>query len=308
MNRGEYRINGGVGFAIKEPSIQFEFQKCHIFKIIDERKKGIALEEIDRLVSVLEKVKVNYNFKNAYTVRISGKSKTHFGFGTGTAIRLACLEALFVLNHHNYSSDLIRKLSLRGGTSGIGIHTYFQGGFVFDLGHKGADEQHKPSSIREDEHSLPLLAQQIKMPAWNVGICIPYDIKSKEEKQEESFFEKTCPIPSLEVYKTLYHTVYGLYAAILEKDPKTFGKALIAIQDCNWKSAERNLYGSELFIFEKTLYELGASSVGMSSLGPSLFFLAKDVENVILEMRKLQLQCDLILTQPINKGRFIDNV
>lgn len=305
MNRGEYRINGGVGFAVHNPETKFKFQENQIFKVVDERKDGLALNEIDRLLNMLENVRTQYSFKNSFSLRISGKSRTHFGFGIGTTVRLACLEALFLINQVSYSPEILQTLSGRGGTSGIGIHTYFCGGFVFDLGHKVTGLRHQPSSSKEGKHSLPLLSQQIEMPAWNFGICIPNNIASKEEGQERIFFEKTCPISSGEVYETLYHTVYGLYGAVLEDDQETFCKALVAIQDCAWKSAERQLYGSKLLVFEKALYESGASAVGMSSLGPSLFFFSQDVEQVLEEMRDRRLQCDLLLTHPVNRGRFV---
>ena len=108
-------------------------------------------------------------------------------------------------------------------------------------------------------------------------------------------------------YKVLYNVIYGLYAAILENDRKTFNYALKAIQNCTWKLNEKKLYGKKLFDIEKKLYSCGAESVGMSSLGPGLFFLSKNVNAVINGMRD-NTNCMFLHTKPSNNGRVIENV
>lgn len=56
---------------------------------------------------------------------------------------------------------------------------------------------------------------------------------------------------------------------------------------------------------ERSLYDLGASCVGMSSLGPLLFFFTPDhkIESIRNGMRNED--CDLIFTSASNAGREI---
>lgn len=308
MNKRGYRINGGLGFALKEPRLNLEVRLSRKFKIRDNRILKLDMPEEKRLIDIVENVRSNYNFKNCIEVELLGKMPTHFGFGSCTAIRLACLESLFIINKLEYDKNLIIKLSGRGRTSGIGINTYFHGGFVLDIGHTGENLTLQSSSLSEERKEPALLMQRLKMPIWDIGICIPTKIKPKSEADEKIFFEKICPIPDQEVYKILYHAIYGLHASILDKNKENFGKALINIQGLAWKKPEREQYGDDLLELENCLYQSGASAVGMSSLGPCLFFFANDISNIIKKMQVNKMPCILMKTKPINRGRIISYV
>jgi beta-ribofuranosylaminobenzene 5'-phosphate synthase len=237
------------------------------------------------------------------SIEITGEMPTHFGFGSNTGIRLGCLEALYLLNDRKVEPENLVIASGRGGTSGIGINTYFIGGFIVDLGRKADLTVHCPSSMTEDRQILPLLLERIDMPNWDVGICIPLTIPNKSEAEERDFFKKTCPISAYKVYKTLYDVIYGLNAAVKEKDRETFSAAIKEIQQDAWKFTERAEYSSLLLELETQLYSNGAIAVGMSSLGPSLYFLADDVLTVVQKMEQDRAKCILLITKPSNSGR-----
>ena len=302
MHAGEYRINGGIGFAIEAPACELAFSGAPNFAIDDQRTDPFSVSEQERLTSVLNAEQQRSGFATALAVSISGKMRTHFGFGSGTAIRLACLEALHRLNGSLPAPAELIAASGRGGTSGIGIHTYFSGGCVFDLGRQFENEQHAPSHQVAISRP-PLVLDCLPMPEWDIGICIPLAIPHKSEAEEQAFFKRTCPLPAEAVYETSYHALFGLYAAIREADRATFCHALRAIQECAWKKAERLEYGVALLEVERALYECGAEAVGMSSLGPSLFFLANDVTDVISKMQLVRPDCECLLTRPANRGR-----
>lgn len=305
MNQSGYRINGGCGFAIMEPSLKISFTSSKSFAISDNRKVSLSADEINRLHHIITIEKDLHNFKNNINIEIIGDMLSHYGFGSGTAIRLACLEALYLANQISPEQEQLILSSGRGGTSGIGINTYFKGGFVVDLGKKDNQDRHAPSHNSEDRTDLPLLMQQIHMPEWDVGICIPLSIPNKTETEERAFFGKTCPIQSKDVYETLYHSIFGIYSAVREHDKFIFCQAIKKIQQCTWKLAERLEYGSRLTHIEDLLYSCGAQAVGMSSLGPSLYFLADDIVSVIEKMGQTNSDCQLILSKASNEGRHI---
>lgn len=308
MDNEGYRINGGIGFSINEPSIILDFSPAHSFECIDCRSFPLADDEISRLHDVLEKERVRLQFKSNLSIKIHGEMFTHFGFGSGTAIRLSCMEALYYANGVVPNNDEVLSSSGRGGTSGIGINTYFSGGFILDLGRKSDTSSHHPSHMSENRLSLPLFMQRINMPDWDIGIYIPTDISPKTEIEEVEFFNRTCPIPSKEVYETLYHSIFGVYAAVLEADKQTFSIALREVQKSFWKSAERSEYGERLLNAESNLYDCGASVVGMTSLGPSLFFFAEDIVDTVKKMRMIDSNSKLIISKPENSGRTLSHV
>lgn len=301
MHNGEYRINGGLGFAIDNPNCQLTFSSAADFAINDQRTIPLVGNELERLVTLLQTEQKRCDFPVAVEIVINGNMRPHSGFGSGSAISLACLEALHRLNGSMPSPDELITASGRGGTSGVGIHSYFSGGCVFDLGRTTDNNAHAPS--HQVTASRPLLLDQLPMPDWEIGICIPLSVPYKSQAEERAFFERTCPLPAEAVYETLYHSLFGLYAAIRDADRTTFCHALRAVQACAWKKAERLEYGAALIEIEQALYANGAEAVGMSSLGPSLFFLADNVTDIVNQMRLTRPDCEWLLTRPANYGR-----
>ncbi len=307
MHVGEYRMNGGIGFAIDKPNSLLSFTASECLEITDQRATPLDKEELKRLFNILVEEQNRYAFTNLIRADISGLMLGHSGFGSGTAITLACLEALHIVNQHTVTQEALIQSSGRGGTSGVGVHTYFNGGLVFDLGKPIDSQAHLPSH-QVQSPVIPLLLSQIPMPDWEIGLCIPKNISIKTQAEEREFFRQVCPISAESAYETTYHTLFGLYAAIKEQNKASFCTALKAVQQCTWKRLEREEYGQALIDVESALYTSGAEAVGMSSLGPSLFFLANDVTEVIKKMQNKHLDCDLFLTKPVNHGRQVQDV
>ena len=98
---------------------------------------------------------------------------------------------------------------------------------------------------------------------------------------EKVFFEKNCPIGQEAVENILYESVYGISSSLIENDFNTFCKSVDSIQETKWKSLERDLYGAELKVVESLIRKAGAKCVGMSSLGPLLYFFGEDIDSII---------------------------
>jgi beta-ribofuranosylaminobenzene 5'-phosphate synthase len=305
MNNDGYRINGGIGFSVSDPKIICSFLHSSEINIIDNRKKGFSSSEQKKIVSKLSKIYEEQCFTKKINCIISGNSFTHYGLGTSTATYLACIEALFIVNDREYEIDTIRKISERGGTSGIGINTYFHGGFVFDIGKRCSDLSsiHLPSSIsgKKDKRKTQKLLQ-LKLPDWNIGLFIPNRINNLTEEEEIEFFKSTCPISKTDVFEILYESLYGVAGAIIEEDYETFCKAINAIQNTKWKQEERNNYGESLRSIENTLRSIKVDCLGMSSLGPGLFFFYNSLDKLYLPKN---LNGEIIHSKLNNNGRII---
>jgi len=306
MHDKGYRQNGGIGFTIDAPSLEIHFKQSSTLSIEDTRVEGFTRDEKKRILDILNTTSLKMSFDFRYEAIIKGNVPTHMGFGSSTAIRLALIEGLYLVNNRDYTQEEVVKSSERGGVSGIGIETYFGGGFVFDMGRRYKSDFAPSSAMETREKTLPLLCKRVNMPQWQIGICIP-SIKPKTEKEEKSFFNKICPIAEEESYKTLYHASYGVLASVMEGDHNTFAEAIKHIQTCYWKGAERLLYGDALINEENILYECGAHAVGMSSLGASLYFVADDISKVV-NKAKQQLKNSIFYEANVNnKGRIISH-
>jgi len=304
MHNSGYRVNGGIGFAINEPKGMLTFTLSEKFEITDARQFPLNKNEANQLIMSLKNVRDQLKLSYAIKTEIKGDILTHYGMGSGTSLRLACIEGLLKLNGHQYNSHELVKLSGRGGTSGVGINTYFKGGFIFDLGVINNNKKLQPSSSAVNP-SIPMVANTMRMPNWKIGLCLPTSVRSKSQLDEIEFFKRTCPIKAAEVYKTLYQCLFGVYSAIRENDLDTFTNAIKEIQKCEWKKKERAEHGKGLENIEKNLYRYGARCVGMSSLGPLLYFFADQdgFENITHNMQ--DKECRLIFTSMANTGRSI---
>lgn len=304
MHDGGYRKNGGIGFAIEEPKGALEFSASDCFSFRDNRQKSLGESEQHQLLSVLSKTHELLNLDKRIAIEFSGDFLTHAGMGSGSALRLGCLEALLLINGKELEQEILVSLSKRGGASGIGIQTYFSGQLVFDLGVKSGDGKFAPSSqiytLRK-----PLLLDAVDFPDWTIGLCIPKSIPSKSQAEEIEFFEKSSPIKPPQSYETLFHSLFGAYASVKDKDIETFSQSIKELQNCEWKRLERSLYDNELFELESRLYEYGAMCVGMSSLGPLLYFLAPEHEYAKIQAKMNKADCTIFLTKASNSGREI---
>ncbi|QTE36117.1 hypothetical protein J3L18_23735 [Mucilaginibacter gossypii] len=304
MNDVGLRINGGIGFSINEPFIEIKILESKTFDITDNRSVPMDDLQRSRLKIKLEAIRQKLSLNLNVNVVITGSLPTHSGFGSGTIIRLACIEGLLIINEYVFNRDELVQMSGRGGTSGIGIRTYFKGGYVFDIGHKNWGQKLLPSSNKESNPIQTLLISEGNIPKWSIGICYPIHPIPMTDT-ENQFFSKNTKLKEVTVYETLYHVVYGVLAGIKENDIKLFEKGVKAIQHCEWKKSERDLYFNELQNAEKVLYENGASMVGMSSLGPGLFFWGKDISSVIVQSSQNLRNWNFLNTFTNNLGRLL---
>lgn len=307
MNSDGYRINGSVGFSISNPTLDISYEMSDEIKIIDEREIKFTDQEKNRLHYVLMNIINKFCLKNKIRCTIRGQAIPHYGLGSSTAIYMSSVEALLILNNVEYHQNDIVKYSKRGGTSGIGINTYFEGGFIFDVGIKDNEQSFKPSSIADRQDKTPLVLHKCKLPEWKIGICIPKYIQNMSEQDEIDFFKTSCPIEKNSIESILYQAVYGVTSSIIENDYEVFCKSVNTIQSTHWKNLERSLYGEKLIELEHKIKSLGADCVGMSSLGPLLFFTGKNISSINEKISKNIPNIILHNASFNNRGRIISN-
>ena len=308
MNREGYRINGGIGFSMASPTLDLRFEPVGAISVLDKRNQGFSKNELTRLDNHLNKVMKDKHLAEGFHCVIEDSQiHSHFGFGTSTMVYMSCIEALLIINKREYTNDDVVNLSGRGGTSGIGIITYFKGGFVFDAGvTNNAVRDLAPSScFKGGDYRKPLIFKNISLPEWEMGICIP-PIQSKTEDEERAFFDESCPIEQEAVQSILYESVYGISSSLLEKDYNAFCKSVDSIQKTKWKSLERNLYGDELKVVESVIRKAGAKCVGMSSLGPLLYFFGEDIDGIVDRVKADLTGSKCYKTSFNNSGRILE--
>ncbi|WP_440856616.1 beta-ribofuranosylaminobenzene 5'-phosphate synthase family protein [Pseudomonas syringae] len=306
MSNSGYRQNGGVGFCISGLDTSISFTACKDFKIIDNRAIGYTDREASTLIAFLEQLYASYGYAQKFSITFLSGPAPHSGFGTGTSTRLACVEAANHLNNLEADMNQIISASGRGGTSGVGVNTYFSGGMSIDLGVKSTGLPLAPSSARQSPHTLPTQILWLPLPIhWRIGIAVAPEAYRISAEEEIRFFNRTCPVDILSVQQSIYHALSGMACSAIESDFETFCSAINAIQGTEWKEAEWSAQACTLTELRKALHEVGAKCVGLSSLGPTIYFLSDDLDGVFA---RLNLSDNYWLTTclPNNSGRTLE--
>jgi len=296
------RLNGGVGFAIDKPTARIDVTEASNLSVHDDRRIPMTPGELRQLSEALERFALRHGLEGRAEIRISGSMLTHVGMGSSTAIRLGATEALAVLNGFPAARDVLVTGSERGGTSGIGINSYFAGGLICDLGRPNEGNSFVPSSQARTARS-PLALPSVSMPNWPLVLCIPRSIPPKTQQEEIAFFERTTPLPPTTSFEASYVALFDVYASAAEADYSAFCRGITRMQQTAWKQAERQQYGSALQTLSATLLETGADCVGMSSLGPMLYCFVQSTKLMAIVDAARTMDCEVHQTAPANHGR-----
>ncbi|MEM8986677.1 MAG: beta-ribofuranosylaminobenzene 5'-phosphate synthase family protein [Pseudomonadota bacterium] len=302
MHAEAKRRNGGLGFAIAAPTGVVTCRSAQGFSFDDRRDVPLSDMERQRIEDAVNDARETHRLDYSVDAVLKGNLLTHVGMGLGTAIRLAVLESLFVLNGREATPEDLIASSQRGGTSGIGIRTYFNGGFVFDLGVPQQIGGHLPSS-QAMPSKPPLVLHQLAMPDWPLCLVVPKGLAPKTQYQEVEFFKRVTPLRDKDSFEAAYHALFGVSAALVEADYSNFCSAVTDLQSTKWKSLEWSEYGSGLYKIADHLRGLGADCVGLSSLGPMLFAFGDEATLAKVAAEASPLDASVIRTRPCNTGR-----
>lgn len=301
-----YRKNGGLGFALNGLARKLYFDSANCFNLERLANLGFAHDEVDDISTLLRGVSQQYRFTEALHLIDADGPGRHLGTGSGTAIALACVESLFKVNDTAVEQHELIHLSGRGGTSGVGIDTYFRGGFILDVGRTHDETPIVSSDDIKSPHRLPEALFRSPMPDWPVGVMFP-DTAPLSLEQERMVFKtlQTAPLSASAVQEAAYHSVFGVAAAVLSKDFESFCSAVNAIQRTEWKSREIAAHKCDLRSTMSRMHTLGCDCVGLSSMGPALFFLSRDMHTVIPKLRTAFREASIHLASMNNNGRDI---
>ncbi|MEO1168744.1 MAG: beta-ribofuranosylaminobenzene 5'-phosphate synthase family protein [Pseudomonadota bacterium] len=290
-----YRLNGGAGWSVDGYTLVVEARPASELEIVDGRIHSVSSDELVALKNMLTKFATTRG-QPTVSIEVSGNLPSHRGFGAGTALRLAMLEACAISWEIDVARSELVAASGRGGTSGVGVNTYFDGGLVVDLGHRKTSDP-GPSRDRS-KAGAPRKLTRIEMPDWTFGVLSPEGVPAIDIKVERDLFDQVLPLATSEVRKALYEIIFGLVAGALDGDRDTFAAAVDALQEGAWKKAEWNCHGVELSDLAGKLRRAGAYGIGLSSMGPSIYFFGdKEVSK--------SMGASIKWVRPVNHGRVI---
>lgn len=303
LGQAGYRRNGGVGFGITAPRSTLAFVSHPSVDLSVLESCGYLPVEITTLTKRLETLMIQRHLTQGLRLVEVQMLARHVGFGTGTAVALASLESLFLLNDLSVDPEFLRAHCGRGGASGVGLSTYFTGGFVFDAGRRFNPAPIVGSDAFDDVAEIPLEMARLDMVDWPIGVLVPPNAPGISLEQEKAFFSWRLPLQKTEVFEITYHALFGALVAVQSRDYDAFCASINALQRCAWKSAEIGLHGNKVRACLAHLASIGCDAVAMSSIGPALIFWARDFDAVFAAVASHYGPSAVFRTRPDNVGR-----
>lgn len=275
LNGSEGRIDGGIGITLENPSLILECNyndsKTEILFDDNCRFRHLPDEYKSKILLACERIQNYLGINNSYTFRIRKCYPIHHGLGLGTQLLLSTAQLVARLNEADLSVYELAKIVQRGGTSGIGVHSFNHGGLIVDGGHKKEYKNDFLPSSASDVAPPPLLARYDFPKDWNILLATPNFNQGANGKKEINIFQDYSPVNLGDVEKICYITLMKLMPAVLEEDIVSFGEAINKIQNLGFKKVERNFQSERVNNIISYMLDNGIPGAGMSSFGPTCF-------------------------------------
>ena len=265
------RKYGGAGFTLSGPSV--------IVQAIRSRRTGIdhsgnidtrAAGDLELAVQRLQKVAAG----STVCVQVLRMVPQHVGLGSKTALVLATLKAIDLECSLNLSRETLQLLSGRGGTSGIGINAFFDGGFLVDAGHVASrSSQFYPSSHKRRFDPPPVALRYLIPSEWRFHLLLPAR-KIYSAGAEVSFFKINTPTTKPQALRSISVMYHAIAPAILGGDLAGLRSGLIELHGTGFKSREVRSQSSTVKALLREIAESTVYPAGLSSMGPLVYAVA----------------------------------
>lgn len=204
-------------------------------------------------------------------IAIHSDSRMHLGLGFSTQCALTVGCAILTYFNIPFSQESLALSVRRGGTSGIGIRSFFNGGFIIDGGHLFPEDKDSlgPSS-KYTLKTIPPLIARIPFPDWKICIAIPTADTYLGGESEINFWENNTPIPEDECNYLCKNLLLGIMPALCEKNFNAFCGAMHNSTYYGLKKREIDYWQPQYEQCKQIMEECGWSGVTLSSLGPAI--------------------------------------
>lgn len=254
------RIDGGAGITLESPGMELLAAEADNVEIVgDSLLAGKMRIAADALLPAGKGIKL----------QINDSLPDHVGLGSGTQ---AALSAAAAINKMYGLGKSVRELAIaigRGGTSGIGVAAFENGGIILDGGHKFKDKCAFSPSAASHVPPGPVLFRR-DFPDWPIVLAIP-NTKGAHDAEEVDIFKKYCPIPLAEVQEICHVILMQMLPALVEEDLESFGRAINHFQLVGFKRREVELQLRPVLDIMEYMRDNGASGSGISSFGPVVY-------------------------------------
>ncbi len=310
---GRYgRIDGGVGITTRSPRLVLEahdgYENTQVEFSDPDLSNDIVDDYQEKIFSATHKMNEYLHLEEGYHFKLKEVFPSHSGLGSGTQLSMAVAKLILEMNDQDLPTRKVAEIVGRGGTSGIGVASFENGGFIVDGGHKKDVKKDFLPSSASKASPAPVMARYDFPSEWKIVMAIPHVERKVFGDGEVDIFQKYCPIPLKEVQELTHLLFMKMMPAVVEKDLDYFGEAVNSIQSIGFKKIELELQNPFIKELIDNLRNSGAAGVGMSSFGPTVYAVTdtnlKDVSRAARDSMKDKTGA-IILTAAQNEGAHI---
>lgn len=169
-------------------------------------------------------------------VHIEAAAERHIGLGSRTSLNLACIEASMLAIGYSADRECVVRASGRGGASGIGVNSYFEGGVIADVGHAHLGGQtFLPSSHRKPDRAPGKLFRLEWPHIWSIFLVYPRGLQGPHGADEARLFETSTPLCREDCGLTAMALLLELPGALMNADFSGLRWALIRSRQAGFK-------------------------------------------------------------------------
>lgn len=259
------RVYGGAGFCLTEPTTVVKASRGKSRGILIS---GLASNEQQQLALLLKPMVAELHVE----VAIESLAPRHIGLGSGTSLALAVFRACSLELNIPLSNEKLLQLSRRAGTSGIGWHSFHEGGFIVEGGQPDVGQTLGPSSAGEAREIPPLVVRTAIPDDWRFALIHSTDGRRVSGSDEVDFFRNNLPTRADETLLAFHALYHQIAIGVLQMDLSTLAKGLNRFQSLGLKKLEiASQAASTQELLGDLNHALPDTPVGMSSFGPLLF-------------------------------------
>ena len=305
MNGSIGRVDGGTGITLDNPGFEIEFSKSDAFSI-----NAPDQEVTHKISTLISRLYGNETEQPSVEITVHTSIPFHAGLGSGTQLALALVSGISCLNGETFDTESLIRKTGRGGTSGIGVRAFADGGLIVDAGHRFGKGKVKcsftPSAASQGVKPAPIIGRYDFPKDWKIVLAIPDGLSGSQGESEKEIFKRCCPVPLDEVQALSHLVMMKLIPSVIEHDLDEFGAAINGFSEYGFKRCELDLQPPVVRGIMEAMRESGAAGAGMSSFGPVVYGITdtngRGIQSAAEEIMQVHNGGKTLVTSGRNRG------
>jgi len=294
------RVDGGFGISVSAFPLTATVSESVSTQIVGQSAdiRKLCQHVLDDMKEILPHTCVK--------IAVESEGALHWGLGFATQCVFSVAQALLLFFQLDISKDELALILHRGGTSGIGIHSFYHGGFLVDGGHAFPKDKNTlgPTSQCTPTVIPPLIAR-LPFPNWLICIAVPNVQRLLGGMDEVEFWHQVTPIPIDEGRLLCHNLLMGILPSVALKNFSDFCSAIQISTIAGMKKREIAYWQPGFTQCSDILRKNGWHGITLSSLGPAIIGFAENSEIVMVKKSAMEssgLFSSIVITTARNSG------